>query len=872
MGQVLDLIKGFFPRKDKDGRANAEELRVDFRARYHHFKLILNANNRSLQIMADLEKTLGSGQPFGMSFVKAACTAVSVNLFQMVKNLRELGPGKYDELSESYNRIQRRIDRLLTEKRRVKDERLIIPLGSIDREMVDLVGAKMASIGEIRNRIGVPVPDGFAITSVAYERFMEHNDLQPEIDRRFQSMDMEDMESLYTLSAEVQQLIIRADMPEDLQKAIVNACLALEQAEGREIRLAVRSSALGEDSSGTSFAGQYRTELNVGTEEILEAYKEVVASKYSLPAITYRLNRGFRDEDIAMGVGCLVMLNARAGGVIYSRSPVDPGDDSIFINSVWGLPESVVDGSVACDLFVVSRKRPMGVIRKEINVKETKAVLGSRDGISRVELSRDMGEIPSIDEEQACILAEMAVRIEDYYTLPQDIEWAVDPEGVIYILQCRPVQQMETPGGLQNEDSIGVDEDVILVRGGVTASRGTAWGPVYLADSGADILKFPEGAILVVQQAHPRWASLLSRAAAVVTEQGGIAGHLACVAREFGVPALFGVKGVRDLLESGKTVTVDAGGLIIYRGKIEPLLIKWDKARNLMKGSPVHEILEKVSRHIVPLNLLDPDSPDFIPANCETFHDITRFVHEKAVHEMFSFGKDHDFSEKSSKQLFYKVPMQWWILNLDDGFKEEIEGKYVRLEQIVSIPMLAFWDGFVAVPWEGPPAVDGKGFMSVMFQSTRNTALTPGIRSPYADRNYFMISRNYCNLNSRLGYHFSTMEALVSERISENYVSFQFKGGAADHGRRIKRALFIKEILETYDFRVEIREDNLIARVEHHEMGYMKERLQILGYLTLHTRQLDMIMANHSEVRYYKNKMERDIRDMLTRGENSQES
>ena len=863
MGQVFDFIKGFLPRKGKESKANAEELRVDFRARYHQFKLLLNANNKSLEIMADIERALRLGQPFGMSFVKATCTAISVNVFQMIKNLAELGPGKYNELSNRFNGIQHNIDQLLTERKEVKDKRLIIPLKSIDKEMADLVGSKMANLGEIKNKIKIQVPEGFSITSAAYQKFMEHHDLQSEIERRFQSADLEDMERLYTLSSEIQQLIIRSRPPEDLHEAIMNACRELEGTVGGKIGLAVRSSALGEDTARTSFAGQYRTELNVSSEEIIEAYKEVIASKYSLPAITYRLNRGFRDADISMGVGCLVMIDAEAGGVIYSRNPVDLSDNSIFINSVWGLPESVVDGSVACDLFVVTREKPIRVIQKEIKVKEKKSIRRSQDGVSRIDLPQDIGELPSIDETQACILAELAIKIEEYYTLPQDIEWAIDPDGAIYILQCRPLQQMETAKIALPEDMIRPDKEDIVVRGGITASQGSACGPVYFADTGVDILRFPEGAVLVVQQALPRWASLLNRAAAVVTEQGGFAGHLANIAREFGVPALFGVKGVRDQLNSGDIITVDAGGLTIYKGKIDSLLVESDIEKNLMQGSPVYDTLKKVSRHIIPLNLLDPDSPDFNPASCKTFHDITRFVHEKSVHEMFNFGKDHDFSERSSKQLFYKVPMQWWILNLDDGFNEEVEGKYVKLDNIASIPMLAFWDGFVAVPWDGPPAIDGKGFMSVVFRSTQNTALTPGVRSRYADRNYFMISKNYCSLNSRLGYHFSTMEALVSDRVNENYVGFQFKGGAADYQRRLKRALFIKELLEKCDFRVEVREDNLIARVEHHEKEYMKKRLQILGYLTLHTRQLDMIMANDSEVRYYKAKIMKDIRELL---------
>lgn len=864
MGTLRHFFGKFFSAGKTEAGADVAQLRLVFRERYAHFKQLISANNKALEIMADIEGALEGDRPFGMSLVRSCVTTVSVNVFQMVDNLQRLAPDKYEALTPRFNAISRQIESLLRRETRTQDERLVIGLNAIDKNMVDLVGRKMANLGEIRNKLNQAVPSGFVITATAYERFIAHNDLKVEIERLMQSADQDDIENLYRLHARLDKLIVQAAIPPDLATAVQDAWRDMEEDAGSGMTAAMRSSAVGEDEKGSSFAGLHRSELNVSADHLFDAYKHIVASKYSLPAITYRLNKGFRDEDIAMCVGCLAMLETVAGGVMYSRNPFDLNDDSIVINAAWGLPKAVVDGSVDGDLFVIDRKPPMRIVRREIRIKDRKFTCYPEEGVCRLDITDEAARNQAcLDDKAVLDLAVIAVQLEAHYGAPQDIEWAIGPLGQRFILQCRPLQQMAAP---PHPSTDGIDrplKDSILLEGGITACPGSGVGTVHRVDSGLDMLTFPQGAILLAREAHPRWASLLTRAAGVITEHGSFTGHLANVAREFGLPALFGASGALEKLPQGTLVTLDAGNRRVHEGRIEALLALSPPKARLMIGSPIYETLEQISRLIVPLNLLDPDTPEFTPANCRTLHDITRFIHEKSVREMFHFGRDHRFNERSSKQLYYHAPMQWWILNLDDGFKEEVRGKYIRLDNIASIPMLAFWEGFAAIPWDGPPALDGKGLMAVMFQSTANPALTPGVRTRYADRNYFMISRHYCNLNSRLGYHFSTLEALVSERTAENYIGFQFKGGAADDRRRIKRVHFIGELLESCNFRIRLKEDNLMARIEGYDMAYMLDRLKILGYLTLHTRQLDMIMTNARKVDHYRTKIQGDIQTLI---------
>jgi pyruvate,water dikinase len=397
---------------------------------------------------------------------------------------------------------------------------------------------------------------------------------------------------------------------------------------------------------------------------------------------------------------------------------------------------------------------------------------------------------------------------------------------------------------------------------GTIACRGTAAGPVHVVHSEEDLADFPEGGVLVVRHSYNEFAVVLQKAAAVVSDIGTVLGHLATVAREYNVPAIFNTEDATKVLSNGMQVTVDALYANVYEGIVEELLGQ-ERTADAFKVSPVLAQLKEILEMITPLNLTDPRSPYFTPKGCKTLHDIMRFAHEVSMQAMFDLGKESHFAERSTKQLVAEVPMQWWVIDLEDGIKEGVKGKKVKVEEIVSTPFRALWEGMTALPWKGPPPVDTKGFLSIMFGATMDPSMDPSVRKRFADKNYIILSKHYCNLNSRLGFHFSTMEAYLGDNPNENYVSFIFKGGAADVDRRVRRIQFVGKLVQRFDFRIEIKDDSLLARLEGHDQAYLKERLKVLGHIIIHTRQLDMVMMNDAMVNWYYEDMLKGIESFV---------
>ncbi len=847
-------FKGRAEEKARRKAAAVQALRNAFNARCAQFKILLSANKRALEIMADMEARLAGEASFDMSYVRSQSTQASINVYRMITALNALAGDAYLELYNRFSLISGEIAAMVEPKPEQNAGPLVLPISQVSMEHMAEVGGKMAHLGDLSQKAGVHVASGFVITASGYRSFMRADGLQEEINRLIQSASAKGLDEFFALSAAIQKRIQATPLPEHLELSILQARDELLR-QNPGARLAVRSSAIGEDSSEASFAGQYRTELNVLPEDLLATFKEVLASKYGVSAMTYRQNRGIPDEDVPMCVGCLVMIDAKAGGVVYSRDPMNAKTGPLLINAVPGLPKSVVDGGISPDIFEVIREPELAISKREIANKPGK-LLCSEHGLELVKFTGTEGLEPSLSDAEVLSVSRLALLCEEFYNEPQDVEWAIDQDGTLVLLQSRPLASAYSVIAADDTDDFAPDLPLIA-EGGIVASPGIAAGPAVLVRREADMLKFPEGGVLVTVKAHSRWAPLLSKASAVVTETGGAAGHLASVAREYCIPAIFNLPEAQSLLDGKSMVTVDAGKCKIYEGRPDELP-EYRAFCPLLSDSPVQQTLAKVSQLIVPLNLIAPNTPEFAPQYCRTLHDITRFCHERAVTEFFNTDSaDH---LRAGKQLVAKNKLQYWVINLDDGFYRPVSGPTVDISNIASRPMLALWQGMIAVPWTGPPATTSRGFMALMAESAANPDLELSRQgSGIGGRNYFLVSRNYCTLQASFGYHFCTVEAQCGPEPAENYVNFHFKGGASSLAKRMARAQTLGEVMTNLGFMVDVRQDALFARMEEMEEQALLDALVSVGHIIIHSRQADTGLGNEAGILQFKETLQKGL-------------
>jgi pyruvate,water dikinase len=850
-----------FIHGNPDGKREAVD---NFLNKSEDFRLLLAANGKALELMAEMTEAARSGHPSGITRVRAYSVMVASSVRQMIERLCRMAPGRYDALRDVFNAIVQDMDRAFAGPPRGPLGPPIIRMRDLRAADLPETGSKVAMLGEIRAELGAMVPRGFAITASAFRLFMGANGLDDEIGRLTQIHDGTSLEELSDLARSIRQAIDMAPMPDELEAAVREQCARLG-----DIRFAVRSSALGEDSEQAGFAGQFISKLGAKPAQVTDAYREVVASMYSATALTYVRNRGLREDGMVMAAGCMEMVNAVAGGVIYTRSPVGGDSDAVIVNAVPGLPCAVVDGSTMADSFTVDRET--GRIRsRDIAEKEIRFILTSGGKVRKEKLFGGKELEPAITDRDVERLTALALRIEAHFGQPQDIEWAKDREGLLVILQCRPLAVCEDASGDRSKHHEPRPDDqesrgLAILSGCIPASPGAAAGCVVKVETEEDMFRFPDGAVLLARNARPQLSALLPRAAALVAEFGSSVGHLANVAREYAIPALIGAPGAVERLSGVGVVTVNGSNGTIYLGRRKRMIRDEARPTGRVRVTDVGQALERVLKFITPLGLTDPESPEFRPEGCRSMHDITRFCHEKAVAEMFARDER---PVSGARRLTGERALQYWLVDIGGGTSADGTGpaesrRDITIESVRSTPMRALWYGMMAVPWEGPPTPSMDGFMSVMTSAAQNPALAAGVRNDMGERNYFIVGGRYCNLQSRFGFHFCTIEGFAGDDPNVNYALFQFKGGGASMDRRHLRSRLVAEILEKRGFIAEIRDDALFARLEGVSRQAVEQAMAVLGYLLMHTRQIDMSLADPGMVVRYRDKFEADIEKLL---------
>ena len=459
----------------------------------------------------------------------------------------------------------------------------IINLDQLGMQDVETVGGKNASLGEMianLSNLGVDVPGGFATTSAAYREFLATDGLDARINALLSDLDVDNIAALTAAGKTIRDWIIDTDLPDKLMVDVRTAWD--EMSAGRDITVAVRSSATAEDLPDASFAGQQETFLNVrGFEHLIDAMHQVFASLYNDRAIAYRVHQGFDHAQVALSVGVQYMVRSDIGsaGVLFTLDTESGFRDAVFITSSYGLGETVVQGAVNPDEFYVykpaleNNKHP--ILRKNLGSKAIKMVFSDNLEPGKTIDTVDVDEADSmrfsLSDADVEALARTAVTIEKHYDRPMDIEWGKDgSDGRLYILQARPETVQSRSGRTIHRFTLKAHSEILTTGRSIGQKIGRGTAKVIRDVSEMD--RIQPGDVLISDMTDPDWEPVMKRAAAIVTNRGGRTCHAAIIARELGIPAVVGCGDATTAILDGQNVTVscaegDEG--FVYEGQLE---------------------------------------------------------------------------------------------------------------------------------------------------------------------------------------------------------------------------------------------------------------------------------------------------------------
>ena len=458
----------------------------------------------------------------------------------------------------------------------------VIPFERLGMRDVETVGGKNASLGEMIGSLagaGVHVPGGFATTAQAYREFLRQGGLDERIRAELASLNVDNVTALAETGARIRGWIMSTPFPPAFQQAVSEQLARMSG--GREISVAVRSSATAEDLPEASFAGQQETFLNVrGEAHVLKAMHEVFASLFNDRAISYRVHQGFDHSAVALSAGVQHMVRSDLGasGVMFTLDTDSGFRDVVFITASYGLGETVVQGSVNPDEFYVYktglRAGKYPILRRNLGSKAIKMVYappGSAERVATVDVAQADRMRFCINDEDILTLARQALIIEEHYKTPMDIEWGKDGStGEIFILQARPETVQSRAGRTIQRFSLKSRSKVLATGRSIGQRIGS--GPARIIRDVSEMARVQSGDVLVAEMTDPDWEPVMKRASAIVTNRGGRTCHAAIIARELGIPAVVGCTDATQRVREGQEVTVscaegDTG--YVYEGLLE---------------------------------------------------------------------------------------------------------------------------------------------------------------------------------------------------------------------------------------------------------------------------------------------------------------